>query len=260
MNKQYLMIFGGGITVAALAFFISVTRSEVNIANDNFNKLSLQSMQQTTNITDNGKMVKQLLDKLSALQEQNLLSAPVDSTIEPTVNAGLDQKLTKLSVDLGLLKKQLKGLKETKSQPNTNLPTAPEIIDSSEDFLTARKTREEKMKAEIEKMESTYEAALYQGEADASWTTDIETTLGDLISAKTIGDDVHLQNVECSTDICKVNLSHSDQTTLNDSALLPALGNVTVYLNKADTAGQGQKGYVMYISADGRDLPPVERL
>lgn len=259
MNKQYLLIIGGGVTIAVLFYFILITRSEAVITNENFNQLSLQNTKQAENIAKNGQMVKQLIEKLSELQQLNTLSASANKIIKQDINTSKSTELAKLSSELGLLKKQLNDLKDNKSQLNVNLPTAIEATNVGENFQTVMQTRDEKMRAEIEKMESTYEAVLQKGENDINWTSEIESKIQNLINTKDIGEDVHIQNIECRTNLCKVNLSHSDKTSLKDSVLMPAMGDATVYLNTTDSAVQGEKAYVMYISKNGKDLPPVER-
>lgn len=254
MNKQYLTSIVGILVVVVLVYFISATQTEAERANENFNKLSSQSKKQSENIAENGKQVKQLLEKISELQQQDMLSVSADKAMQP-VNTSLESNISKISTDLNTLKKQMISLQDAKA----NLSTPAMISDPVEDFPSVMQAREEKMRQEIESMEATYETLLSEGENDINWTNDIEAKLENLIAAKKIGDNVQLQEVECRTNLCKVYFSHSDQTSLDDNILMQSLGDVTTYLNYREGSTPGQKEYVMYITKEGKDLPPVER-
>lgn len=258
MNKQYLIAFLGVLMTAVLAYFVQTSRLEAEKVNENFNKLSLQSIKQSENIADNSKQVKLLLEKISELRDEGVFSALTNKTIEPVkpLNAELELKLSKISTELSLFKKQMVNLQDTKA----NLSASPEVNDPVvEDPQTVMQAREEKMRQEIETMESTYETVLSEGEADINWTSDIEAKIEKLIAAKEIGDNVQLQEVECRTNLCKVYFSHPDQTSLDDNILMQSLGDVTTYLNYRESSTPGQKEYVMYITKEGENLPPVER-
>jgi len=257
MNKQYLMVSLGILTTGIFAYSLYLTRPEAEVTKENFNELALQSRKQMANIAENGKMVRQLLDKITELQQSNSLSISSEKP-KQVVNSKLDIKLNKLSIDMGMLKQQINDLKESKPSVALNLPTAT-AESAVDDFEKMKQTRTEQKRIEVEKMESTYEAALYEGEEDNNWTSNMEVKITSLINEKKIGDNVQLKNIECRTNLCKINILQSDQSSLNNEELMPAFGNVSVYINRTESNVQGQQGYVMYISKEGENLPPILR-
>ena len=247
MNKRYILEI---LTITILIYFMSAIDSKVDIANKNFTTLSQQSTKQSENIAKNENNTDQLLKKLTNLQ----ISKPSSKEGIKPVNFELELKLSKISDDLNLLKKQMNSLKK-EGESDKNLPSSREVKDSPESFQSVMETRKEISKLAQEKTLSTYETALTEGKDDRDWSGDISTKINNFISSNEMGDNVYLQSVECRTSLCKIHLSYSNKTRLSSKSLVRTFGNVSVYSYKIRNASPGQDESVLYISREGGELP-----
>lgn len=226
MNKKYLVIILGVIAIIVLTYFISTIRPETEVLNNNFTTLSIQSKKQAENIATNGKTIKLLLDEITKLRQSIFLASKYST-------------------------------QPANSFPDDDLSSLDEGEDLAKDPRAFMQVRKEKSRVEQERRESIYEAALNEGENDERRTDDINTKIEGLITSKEIGVDVHLQSVECRTNLCKVNIFHSDKTSLNRGSLVKSLGQVSIYGRKLDSSTQGQQEIVLYISKEGEKLPLI---
>jgi len=262
MDKQYLMNFVGVLAIGVLAYSVYATRSDIDEAKNNFNQLTLQASKQGAIVTENGEMTRQLLDKITELQQSLISSA---SSNNPTQKQSQETtlKLTNMSKKVNSLTQQLsalkEGLKKVESNSTGNLPRSVQIEDPVQDFQMQIQARNEQKRIEVEQMESTYEVALSEGDEDIALTNNLQAKISAYFTEKGINETTQLKNIECNSNLCKVIISQSEESAFDDESLLPQLGDVSVYINKVDSAIQGQQDYVMYISKEGSDLPPVNR-
>ena len=255
MDNKNLLIIAGFLVFIISAYFISINQSEVVSAKENFAMLSKQSAKQAENIANNSKMVKQLLEEITTLNQRLMSSVPKED-IKENGSGVSNLKLSKVMTDLKSLKEQVTSLQKTKNthEVNLNLPTPTKM----EDYPSILQAKKEKSRIETEKTIAAYETALYEGESDISWENDLDKKMGEIISSKEIGADVQLQGVECHTNLCKVNISYSDKTPINRRFLIKSLGNVSVYGHRLSNSAPGQKEYAIYISKEGVDISPID--
>lgn len=267
MNTKNIFI------VLSFALIINIITSYITssyVLSGGIEELSLKEKQPENDSKFRDKNFNRLIQNVSELQQkvsehsQAVLLASKGNNISSTPS--FDLKFKKLTTELAKIKQQINTLSKTTTESidklalsnSAFLPTnnAQNIIQKKSMTLEEHQMM---VKKEVEEIESSYEAAFYDGGDDASWTASIEEKVENLMNANKLEENTQLQDVECRSKLCKIYLSHK-KGKLDEFALLDLLGDVSVYVKNKESGVSGRQETIMYISREGEDLPEPARL
>ena len=232
--------------------------------NSRLDKLSTYDEERKSSIEHNSRLLKGIELKLSDIQNnthyptEGLGNQKSIATIDQSKLKKNEHSIEQLETKFVALKKELHLLT---SEMQSSVDKVINSLASNDDIKLAINEPEtvEDIRKIVEKeslqINLTYETAFNEGVEDSIWTTDLESTIGELATNNKLGKSVTLQDVNCHSDLCKVVLSHPENSINLQNLAISLNNSFTTVSNHTDASGMQKT--VIYVAQKGKDLPTV---
>lgn len=276
MMKKNIIFFAIAISSFVFAFFTLSFFTAKPSNQAELQKINQVSLNQSALIAGNSQKLDSIFKTLSSLQQQSnteqleapeIKNKPVDKNYK-LILAELNQ-LKKQYQDIQKqsqnMKEQVKNIKNSNAYlPNErdnkgNTPNQPDAPLTKEQQQAFTEQRNIAINREAEKQQQAFENFYNEGATDNAWSDQVKNVFNTLISANKFGKNVSLQSVDCTTNMCVVDLQSpiGEKINATPTALFLALKGGSISSKKNKSSGQNIS--TLYITKPGEFLPPVAR-